>query len=482
MELPLSGWYPDPYGVPGLLRWWDGSTWTQHTHQAGGTDAAQSAAPASTVNPGAQATTVQPAVQPSVKPGAHAAGAPPGAQATTVQPAVQPGAQPTTVQPAVQRTAYQPAVTSMQPTTVQPAVQPTTVQPTTIQPGGVLPGGGQPGFMPPQGPQGPQGPHGPHGPHGPGPDANGTQVLFLGDDAWSMPGGSGPPHGDRYGYYRAQRRRRMWLMGGLAGGTGLALALIGLVVSNLGSSPKAPPATHPPTRAVAASKPPASTTPSPTPSATASGSVIDDTTSGLSYTSLPSPWTPNCASTLNTQGFTWTTGQSAVAGQINGGQTTWYGVACASPLPNQYGYNGVGDLQNVATNIVNAFANSYYGPIQHGFQQEVSQPVNISGHAGWEIKYLLTYTNAQAQGLQWTTEEGAVVVADNGSTIPPAVFFVSIPANLGVNNVDSLVSSLQLTTPSVPGGGGSPGDGSPGGGGSPGDGGGHGNGGGGNQN
>ena len=28
MDMPLSGWYPDPYGVPGLLRWWDGSTWT----------------------------------------------------------------------------------------------------------------------------------------------------------------------------------------------------------------------------------------------------------------------------------------------------------------------------------------------------------------------------------------------------------------------------------------------------------------------
>lgn len=26
------GWYPDPYGSPGLLRWWDGSQWTDHTH------------------------------------------------------------------------------------------------------------------------------------------------------------------------------------------------------------------------------------------------------------------------------------------------------------------------------------------------------------------------------------------------------------------------------------------------------------------
>ncbi len=34
MDLPPSGWYPDPYGTPDLLRWWDGSNWTHHTHPA----------------------------------------------------------------------------------------------------------------------------------------------------------------------------------------------------------------------------------------------------------------------------------------------------------------------------------------------------------------------------------------------------------------------------------------------------------------
>jgi len=58
-----------------------------------------------------------------------------------------------------------------------------------------------------------------------------------------------------------------------------------------------------------------------------------------------------------------------------------------------------------------------------------------------------------------------VVVADLGPGLAPAVFYVSIPGNLGENNVDSLVSSLQLTA--VPQGSGSPTDGSP----APGDGG-----------
>ncbi|MCX4671525.1 phospholipid scramblase-related protein [Streptomyces sp. NBC_01381] len=39
-----AGWYPDPQGAPQLLRWWDGSQWTQHTNpdqQAAGQPQAQ---------------------------------------------------------------------------------------------------------------------------------------------------------------------------------------------------------------------------------------------------------------------------------------------------------------------------------------------------------------------------------------------------------------------------------------------------------
>jgi Protein of unknown function (DUF2510) len=418
MDLPPSGWYPDPYGVPGLLRWWDGSTWTQHTHH-GGTAATDDAGPAATV----QATTVQPAV-PSA-----------AVQATAVQPAVpsttvQPAVQPTAVQPAVRPAAYQPAVTSVQPTAVQPSA--------------------------------PQLP--------PGADANGTQVLFLGDDAWSTPGspdGLGPAGGSRFGYYRTQRRRRMWLMGGLAGGTAAVLGVIALVVSSLNKSPATTTAaTRPATPAAHTSAPPASPSPtaSPTPSASTPGSVLTDGQSGLSYAQLGSPWQPTCPGTLNNQQFTWTTGESATAGQVNNGQTTWYGVACSGPLPSQYGYNGVTDLGNTATNLVNIFNGTYYNALQHNFQPEVSQPMQVSGHPGWEIKFLVTYTNPQGQGLSWSSEQGAVVVTDLGTGVAPAVFYTSIPGNLGESNVDSLVSSLRVPVTPQPTGSpanGSPADGSP---------------------
>ncbi|MFF5727816.1 phospholipid scramblase-related protein [[Kitasatospora] papulosa] len=36
-----AGWHPDPYGAPQLLRYWDGSRWTEHTHPAQGQASAQ---------------------------------------------------------------------------------------------------------------------------------------------------------------------------------------------------------------------------------------------------------------------------------------------------------------------------------------------------------------------------------------------------------------------------------------------------------
>jgi len=410
MELPPSGWYPDPFGVPGLLRWWDGSTWTHHTHADAATDADG---------------------------GGSAAAAQPGAsQHTAVQPTT---VQPTTVQPAVE-------AATVQPTTVQPmAVQPTTVQPMAVQPAG-QPGGVQPTTVQPLVMQA----GGVQAASARGNDGNGTQVLFLGDDTWNgqgAPGGpNGTPGGDRYGYQRAQRRRRIWVASGLAGGTVVALGVIALVVNTLGPSSASSGATQAPTPTapVAAAT---SAAPSPSPSATATGtsSTLTDGQTGLSYAQLAAPWGPTCPGGLNSQGFSWTAGESALAGQVNGGQTTWYGAACSAPLPQQYGYNGVADLANVTTTLANQFNGSYYQPLSHNYQQELSQPVQVSGHAGWEVKFLVSYTNASGQGVSWTDEMGAVVVADSGTGAAPAVFYVSVPGNLGESNVDTLVSSLQLS-------------------------------------
>ena len=147
--------------------------------------------------------------------------------------------------------------------------------------------------------------------------------------------------------------------------------------------------------------------------------------------------------------FAWTAGEAASAGTVNNGQTPWYGEACSGPLPAQYGYTGTADLQNVATTLANGFNGAYYGALPHNFAETLNQPVAVSGHPGWEIKFLQTYTAPQP-GQAFTSETGAVVVTDPGSGAAPTVFFVSVPSNLNSANTDTLVSTLQLTAPAAP--------------------------------
>jgi len=193
----------------------------------------------------------------------------------------------------------------------------------------------------------------------------------------------------------------------------------------------------------------ASPTNSASPTTTATGSLLTDGQAGLSYAQLSAPWQgASCPSSLNNGAFPWTAGESAVAGQINGGSTTWYGEACSGLVPQQYGYTGTADLQNTTENLAQTFGNAYYGALNHNVNPEQDQPVQVSGHAGWELTYDVSYTNAGDQGATWSDEQAAVVVVDTG-TDQPAVFFTSIPQNLDENNVTTLVSSLQLTSAST---------------------------------
>ena len=185
----------------------------------------------------------------------------------------------------------------------------------------------------------------------------------------------------------------------------------------------------------------------PTPAAT--GPRVTDASAGLSYQLLASPWQQGCPATLHTPEFSWSAGEDAVAGQvITGGSTIdWYGNACSGQLQQQFQYSGAADLEPTAMSLVGALDPAYYTGLVHDRTIEGSSAMQVSGHQAWMVRFLMNYPDAAAEGLHWKTELGAVVVVDRGTKDVPAVFYVSVPANLGTSKVTVLIDSLRLSPP-----------------------------------
>ena len=256
---------------------------------------------------------------------------------------------------------------------------------------------------------------------------------------------------------RKRRRRQRFMLWLLACATTVSLLVIYLFVEDIsGTTPTVgiPAALSSPARHLSSSaashrvapkpkpKPKVSSTPA------ATGPRVTDASSGLSYQLLSSPWRQGCPATLNTPVFSWSAGENAVAGQvvIGGSTIDWHGNACSGELQQQFQYSGVADLETTATSLVGALDPAYYTGLVHSRTIEASSAMQVSGHPAWMVKFLMNYTAAASEGLHWSSELGAVVVVDRGTGDAPAVFYASVPANLGTANVTALISSLRLSS------------------------------------
>ena len=256
---------------------------------------------------------------------------------------------------------------------------------------------------------------------------------------------------------RKRRRRQRLMLWLLTCVTTVALVVIYMIVKDISGPPTAaaPAALSSPARALSSPSSSAvrhSIAPKPkaSPSATAvTGPRVSDASSGLSYQLLPSPWRQGCPATLNTPMFSWSAGENVVAGQvvIGGSTIDWHGDACSGQLQQQFQYSGAADLETTATSLVGALDPTYYTGLVHSRTIEASSGMQVSGHQAWMVTFLMNYSDAASEGLNWTSELGAVVVVDRGAGEEPAVFYVSVPANLGTANVTVLIDSLRLSSP-----------------------------------
>jgi hypothetical protein len=244
----------------------------------------------------------------------------------------------------------------------------------------------------------------------------------------------------------------MWVFAGL---TALVLAVIAVGINDISKPPPvaAPAALSASVRPTQRAAPAASSHPEPSSAALRKTSrsskairtipKIADADSGLSYRLL-SRWRRGCPGSLNTPMFRWSAGEHAVAGTVSG--APWYGNACSGLLPQQFQYSGAADLQPTAMSLAGAMDPAYYSGLQHYQILEGSSTIRVSGHQAWEVTFQMSYPDAGGQGLTFSNEAGAVVVVDRGVGQVPAVFYASVPSNLGTSDVKSLVHSLRLAT------------------------------------
>jgi hypothetical protein len=159
--------------------------------------------------------------------------------------------------------------------------------------------------------------------------------------------------------------------------------------------------------------------------------ALTDQATGLSYPLLDAPWHDGCPRGMSTAEFRWTGGEAALAGRLPNG-TDWYGNACSGPLPQRF--RGQPNAES-AWATADAIESAYYSGLHHSVTVKRSAAIRVGGRAGWLAEFLVRYSGKPH--LAWSSELAAVVVTGK------AVFYVSVPDNLGTSTVATLLGSLR---------------------------------------
>ncbi|WP_170223198.1 DUF2510 domain-containing protein [Nonomuraea turkmeniaca] len=282
------------------------------------------------------------------------------------------------------------------------------------------------------------------------------QPIF-GQSAYGQPtpptqqwGGAQLP-GPGYGPPPKQSNPLPWVFGGLAALVVVALIVVaGIFFVNRSNTEIALPS---PTETAESQEPPTDEPPpsQPPPSQGAEqlpqpiDSRITDPQAGVSY-QVPEGWTVperiNSPTPSPTQQL-YTAGAQAVSQEDFVEDDDWIGNVYSGLLNELYPYSGASGLGDTAKAVFVDFSTKYYGP-PHESKIVADKAMKVGDRDAWLLQFELDFTKvSEEKGYKWKKENGAIVLVDRGSGERPAIFYVSVPDNLGTDVVGKVLSSLK---------------------------------------
>ncbi|MQA78724.1 MAG: DUF2510 domain-containing protein [Streptosporangiales bacterium] len=434
------GWYPDPYGMQGLLRWWDGAQWSADTApvpaDVPGSPYDQGSYQQGSYDQGQQAPYEQ---QQAEQLGWEPQSSPPPWDTQQGPPVADWQADPS---PSAPTTSWAPQETV--DLSADPGPAPT-------------PGGPTDGWQNPPGafddwraqdsdasaPFPPAGGPGPADWQQQPPDAWGYEQQASGyagpDTGWpapdhlsSEPGGAPPV---------PPKKRRGALVGGIAGGLALILVvgvIVGVAFARRGDEPVTKPSSSATSQSSPASS--ASSTSQSTPAAT--GPRV--TSGPVSYTKLAEPWMDN-PEPGNVSELDPAAGQLLItqreAPGTDGGD--WIANVTVGTMADEFSYIGTEDLETTAVVFADNVQKNYYKPWQLTRKDQLKEPFKVGDKEGYRIKYHLDFKNAPDG---FTAKGETVYIAVIHDDPRPVGVYISIPDSHPklLPTIDQVMAGLQV--------------------------------------